>query len=112
VHDGVVIHTYPSSSTPVSVQLGITTAQDLILSLGKPSQVYYKTDDRMNIHASVPSSEADAESDCVFMRDFFFVLLYLTILDFYNYFQHWIDVLISGSEHKVKKIILHTNVVG
>lgn len=31
--------------------------------------------------------------------------------DFYNYFQHGIDVLLSGTTHKVKKIILHSNVV-
>jgi Uncharacterised protein family (UPF0183) len=31
--------------------------------------------------------------------------------DFYNYFQHGIDFLISDHTHIVKKIILHTNVV-
>jgi hypothetical protein len=37
----------------------------------------------------------------------------LTIIhtDFYNYFQHGIDVLISGVTHKVQKVILHSNVV-
>jgi hypothetical protein len=32
-------------------------------------------------------------------------------LDFYNYFHHGLDILLSGSDHRVKKIILHTNVV-
>lgn len=32
-------------------------------------------------------------------------------LDFYNYFQHGIDFLISSSDHVVRKIILHTNIV-
>lgn len=31
--------------------------------------------------------------------------------DFYNYFQHGIDFLISGTTHTVRKIILHTNIV-
>jgi hypothetical protein len=31
--------------------------------------------------------------------------------DFYNYFQHGIDFLLSDHTHVVKKIILHTNVV-
>lgn len=32
-------------------------------------------------------------------------------LDFYNYFSHGIDFLISGQTHLVRKIILHSNVV-
>lgn len=32
--------------------------------------------------------------------------------DFYNYFQYGLDFLITGPEHIVTKIILHTNVVG
>jgi len=31
--------------------------------------------------------------------------------DFYNYFQHGLDFLITGDTHKVKKIVLHTNIV-
>lgn len=32
-------------------------------------------------------------------------------LDFYNYFQYGIDILLSGTTHTVKKIILHSNIV-
>ena len=32
-------------------------------------------------------------------------------IDFYNYFQHGIDFLLSDHTHIVKKIILHSNVV-
>jgi len=32
-------------------------------------------------------------------------------VDFYNYFQHGIDFLLSDHTHIVKKIILHSNVV-
>ncbi|KAG8683038.1 hypothetical protein FRC08_014561 [Ceratobasidium sp. 394] len=31
---------------------------------------------------------------------------------FYNYFQHGLDFLISGKTHRVRKIIVHTNVPG
>lgn len=33
------------------------------------------------------------------------------LADFYNYFQHGIEFLISGSTHIVSKILMHTNVV-
>lgn len=32
-------------------------------------------------------------------------------VDFYNYFQYGMDVLLSGTTHAVKKIILHSNIV-
>lgn len=32
-------------------------------------------------------------------------------LDFYNYFHHGVDFLISGQTHIVRKIIIHSNVV-
>jgi len=32
-------------------------------------------------------------------------------LDFYNYFHHGVDFLISGQTHVVRKIIIHSNVV-
>lgn len=38
-------------------------------------------------------------------------VLTLRHLDFYNYFQHGIDFLISEHTHIVKKIVLHSNVV-
>jgi len=40
--------------------------------------------------------------------------LHLTLkppADFYNYFQYGIDILLSGTTHTVKKIILHSNIV-
>lgn len=32
-------------------------------------------------------------------------------LDFYNYFHHGVDFLISGQTHVVRKIIIHSNMV-
>ncbi|KAF5387713.1 hypothetical protein D9615_000496 [Tricholomella constricta] len=95
VHDGVTLYFYPSSSTPVHVRLGETTAQDLTLDLGPPLRVHYKDDERMSIHATEGAPEPENEPRY-----------------FYNYFQHGIDFLISGPSHVVTKIILHSNVPG
>ncbi|PFH52810.1 hypothetical protein AMATHDRAFT_1853 [Amanita thiersii Skay4041] len=94
VHEGVTLHFYPSSSSPAQIRLNETTAQDLILALGPPSRVHYKEDERMMIHAS-SSNSTNSEAGY-----------------FHNYFQHGIDFFISSSSHIVKKILLHTNVVG
>ncbi|KAF8525321.1 hypothetical protein JB92DRAFT_2877475 [Gautieria morchelliformis] len=94
VHDGITLHFHPSTSPVVRIRLG-TSAEDLNCDLGPPLRVHYKEDDRMNIHASSGLTEEGAETDY-----------------FYNYFHLGMDFLISGSAHKVKKIILHTNVPG
>lgn len=95
VHDGVVLRFFPASTDPVRVRLGVTTAQDLMCELGPPLRTFYKEDDRMAIHARNPS--LDPHSDPSY---------------FYNYFQHGIDFLISGTTHVVIKIVLHTNIPG
>ncbi|KAI0353606.1 UPF0183-domain-containing protein [Trametes cingulata] len=95
VHEGITLHFYPSGSEPIRVLLGSSTAQDLTVDLGPPLRVHYKEDDRMTIHSRSSPSDADADGDY-----------------FYNYQQHGIDFLISGSTHTVKKIVLHSNVPG
>jgi hypothetical protein len=95
VHDGIILHFHPSSSQPIHIRIGETTAQDLNVDLGPPLRVHYKEDDRMTIHSTSRSTEDDSDTDY-----------------FYNYFQHGIDFLLSGSTHVVRKIILHTNVPG
>ncbi|KAF9464456.1 hypothetical protein BDZ94DRAFT_1354305 [Collybia nuda] len=95
VHDGVTLHFYPSSSKPVHMRLGETTAQDLTLDLGPPLRVHYKDDERMTIHSTSNAFQEETVTDY-----------------FYNYFQHGLDFLISGSTHVVKKIVLHSNVAG
>ncbi|KAJ3710449.1 hypothetical protein FB446DRAFT_728875 [Lentinula raphanica] len=92
VHDGVTLRFYPSTSTPIHIRIGTTTAQDLAVTLGSPLRVHYKDDERMTIHASVHDD--------------------LDTGYFYNYFQHGIDFYISGNTHIVKKIIMHSNVPG
>ncbi|KAF9076744.1 hypothetical protein BDP27DRAFT_1413894 [Rhodocollybia butyracea] len=85
VHDGVTLHFHPSTSMPVHVRIGTTTAQDLTIALGHPLRTY---DDSIQ--------DVDYTSSSYF----------------YNYFQHGIDFYISGKTHIVKKIILQSNVPG
>ncbi|EJD01126.1 UPF0183-domain-containing protein [Fomitiporia mediterranea MF3/22] len=94
VHDGVILHFYPSSSRPVHIRIGTTSAQDLTCDLGAPLRVYYKEDDRMAIHSRNKTPDGTEDSY------------------FYNYFQYGIDFLLSSSTHLVQKIILHTNISG
>ncbi|KAK2466284.1 hypothetical protein APHAL10511_001926 [Amanita phalloides] len=94
VHEGVTLYFYPSGSQPLHIRLEETTAQDVILALGTPPRTHYKEDERMTIHAN-PTEGEEAEAGY-----------------FYNYFQHGIDFFISSSTHVVKKIVLHTNVLG
>ncbi|KAF8304781.1 UPF0183-domain-containing protein [Clavulina sp. PMI_390] len=75
------------------ITIGQTTSQDLICDLGSPLRTFYKEDDRMTIHSAKGPQEPDDGY-------------------FYNYFQHGMDILLSGTTHKVKKIILHSNVPG
>ncbi|TFK55961.1 UPF0183-domain-containing protein [Heliocybe sulcata] len=95
VHRGVTLYQHLPSAGPIQIQLGVTTAQDLTCDLGPPLRTHYKEDDRMSIHSTTRETEEEEEADY-----------------FYNYFQHGIDVLISGHTHVCKKIILHTNIPG
>lgn len=93
VHEGIDLHFYTPEpdAEPIRVQLGVTTAEDLTCDLGPPVLTHYKEDDRMAIHAAAKDDEESY---------------------FYNYFQHGLDFLISGKTHRVRKIIVHTNVPG
>ncbi|KAH7343965.1 hypothetical protein B0J17DRAFT_197676 [Rhizoctonia solani] len=93
IHDGIYLHffTPEPEDPPIRIRLGVTTAEDLTCDLGPPVLTHYKEDDRMSIHAT---AQDDEESY------------------FYNYFQHGLDFLISGKTHRVRKIILHSNVPG
>ncbi|KAM5540455.1 hypothetical protein V8D89_005913 [Ganoderma adspersum] len=93
IHEGVTLYFYPTGSEPIRILLGSSTAQDLMCDLGPPVRTHFKEDDRMTIHRSGP--EADADGDY-----------------FYNYQQHGMDFLISGSTHTVKKVVVHSNVPG
>ncbi|KAG2042338.1 hypothetical protein BDR03DRAFT_889911 [Suillus americanus] len=91
IHDGVDFSFF-SSTLLLQVRIGETTAQDLTIDLGPPSRVHHKEDERMTIHS--PNLQASEDDD------------------FYNYFHHGVDFLISGQTHVVRKIIIHSNMPG
>lgn len=90
----------------------MTTAQDLLSDLGPPLRTFYKEDDRMAIHARSHNDDESPEPSCTSRTNLSRRLdTQYNTSDFYNYFQHGIDFLISDHTHVVKKIILHSNVV-
>lgn len=113
VHVGVILYFYPTGSASIRVLLGSSTAQDLTSDLGPPLRIHYKEDDRMTIHSRSGPAEVDTDGDCRSSASDSKLAYLLTsgVPDFYNYQQHGIDFLISGSTHTVKKIVLHSNVV-
>lgn len=64
--------------------------QDVLLELGPPDDVFFKTEDKMRIHSSTTQSLPCAD--------------YI-----YNYFGLGIDILFDCLKHTAKKIVLHTN---
>jgi Uncharacterised protein family (UPF0183) len=90
----------------------VTTAQDLLSDLGPPLRTFYKEDDRMAIHSRNHNEDQSPEPSCTPPAHLFLPPHgSMSSADFYNYFQHGIDFLLSDHTHLVKKIILHTNVV-
>lgn len=83
-----------------------------MVDLGSPLRIHYKEDDRMTIHSRTSQPDGSEDGDCTPLLRIPVTYRELTFrLDFYNYHQHGIDFLISGTTHTVKKIILHTNIV-
>ncbi|KAG5682430.1 hypothetical protein PVAND_011783 [Polypedilum vanderplanki] len=69
--------------------------QDIASSLGAPSRVFFKSEDKMKIHSPSAHKRVQRKSDF-----------------FYNYFTLGIDILFDARTQKVKKFILHTNFPG
>jgi len=67
-----------------------STTQDVLSSLGPPSRIFYKDEDKMKIHTNSYSGLG--------CEDYF-----------YNYFALGVDILFDVQKHVVKKFILHTN---
>jgi hypothetical protein len=65
----------------------------------------------MTIHSTGRSTDDINYTDCAYLPQYGAGRISNCLPDFYNYFQHGIEFLISGSTHIVQKIILHTNVV-
>ncbi|CAI8043991.1 UPF0183 protein C16orf70 homolog [Geodia barretti] len=72
------------------------TPQDVCSSLGAPSKVFFKAEDKMRIHSS--GSHKLPTSKC---SDYFF-----------NYFTLGLDVLFDCATHRVRKMVMHNNVPG
>ena len=64
IHEGVILHFYPTGSEPIPVLLGTCTAQDLTCDLGPPLRIHYKEDDRMTIHSRSSQAGSDSDGDC------------------------------------------------
>ncbi|XP_066249037.1 PHAF1 protein CG7083 [Euwallacea similis] len=72
------------------------SAQDISTAIGAPSRVFYKSEDKMRIHASNAQRRVTTNRS-----DYFF-----------NYFTLGLDVLFDARSHLAKKFVLHTNYPG
>lgn len=72
------------------------TCQDVASSLGCPSRVFFKSEDKMKIHS--PNAHRRSQHR---RSDYFF-----------NYFTLGLDLLFDARTQRCKKIILHTNYPG
>ncbi|KAI8063602.1 hypothetical protein BC940DRAFT_307121 [Gongronella butleri] len=98
----------------VDIRLHHTTVQNILADLGRPSRVFYKEEDKMKIHsvddqfafgknshAADNGAEDDQELHGPQATDYFL-----------NYFHLGLDILVDGSRHVCKKVILHGNIPG
>ncbi|CAD6572241.1 MAG: hypothetical protein CYPHOPRED_004757 [Cyphobasidiales sp. Tagirdzhanova-0007] len=90
-----------NSAEPVKIELGTSSAEDLICELGPPVRTYWKEDHRLSIHsASSPSPSPTASmSSC-------------SNAYFFSYFSLGLDFLLHPTTHKVIKVIIHSNTPG
>jgi len=86
---------YKSQNLTKEVYFG-DTCQSVLSSLGAPSRVFYKSEDKMKIHSPNSNKKpVDVHSDY-----------------FYNYFTLGLDILFDSKTQRVKKFVLHTNFPG
>jgi hypothetical protein len=81
----------------VSITLGETSAQDVLLDLGPPLRKYWREDDRLDrvwgpVRRVPPGHDATSPSAC-----------------FWNYLQYGIDLLVVDGV--VTKLIAYSNIV-
>ncbi|RCH80478.1 hypothetical protein CU097_000398 [Rhizopus azygosporus] len=108
----------------VSIQLHVSTPQDILAELGKPSRIFYKEEDKMKIHSNYDHNNNSFTSNSYpfeLSTTETATLTTATTLDdkgaqptdyFFNYFHLGIDILIDGALHVCKKIVLHGNIPG
>ncbi|KAF9915699.1 hypothetical protein BX616_005579 [Lobosporangium transversale] len=112
----------PMQSQKCLIQLHVTTPQDLLADLGSPGSIYYKEDDKMQIHNDTDGSPQSQQVDDGILGEMEDVGYDRSSHPadgshqpndyFYNYFHLGIDVLFDGSTHRCKKIVMHTNIPG
>ncbi|KAG0763936.1 hypothetical protein G6F57_005855 [Rhizopus arrhizus] len=107
----------------VFIHLNVSTPQDILAELGKPSRIFYKEEDKMKIHSvNDHNSTLHASQHHPFeLNTNDATVAATTLLDdkgiqptdyFFNYFYLGIDILMDGALHVCKKIILHGNIPG
>lgn len=72
------------------------SCQDVSTSIGAPSRVFYKSEDKMKIHSPSATRTGNVKRSDIF----------------FNYFTLGIDILFDAITHRVKKFIMHTNYPG
>jgi hypothetical protein len=63
IHGEGALELVRPSSTPLWIQLGETTPQQLVAELGPPDAIYRKNDQRMSIHKNQASSSSQSRPD-------------------------------------------------
>ncbi|CDS07420.1 hypothetical protein LRAMOSA01369 [Lichtheimia ramosa] len=112
-------------SNQVEILLHVTRPQDILADLGKPSRVFYKEEDKMKIHSVTDdgamlggATDDDAENGERIVRasgpdeDEKDVSTVDPTDYFFNFFHLGLDVLMDGTLHVCKKIVLHGNIPG
>lgn len=122
-HNNKTHNTFIHNRT-VSIHLHVSTPQDILAELGKPSRIFYKEEDKMKIHSvndQASTSQASLHHPFELSTSDAVAAAANNVLDdkgvqptdyFFNYFYLGIDVLMDGALHVCKKIILHGNIPG
>lgn len=84
-----------NTATQKMIRFG-DSVQDVMSSIGSPSRVFYKSEDKMKIHSP------NAHRKTISLKSDYF----------YNYFNMGMDILFDAKHNKVKKFIMHTNFPG
>ncbi|KAI9493996.1 hypothetical protein BDB00DRAFT_871756 [Zychaea mexicana] len=122
-HDSLDSRENTLTTSQVRITLQISTPQDILAELGKPSRIFYKEEDKMKIHSvtddgamigriaedgkndqehnTAVNEEEEKDTSALEPTDYFF-----------NYFHLGIDILMDGTLHVCKKVILHGNIPG
>jgi len=116
---GITVYNDTTSSEGKTINFYDTT-QDVLMTLGAPSNIFYKKHDKLRIHAMKPKKNRSVDVENGTSTESLSIInedpktsKELTAVDyFYNYFNLGFDIMFNGQTHLVQKIILHTNMPG